>query len=888
MLYFIGVTGRDALKLNSTNAINLSFEKWCSKPFIVGYLIALKRNPMTIRSFFFLLVLLFTVNLYAQSDCIEVERGTITANADSSVYFVELTPRRVDNAGGAWFTDTFNQGQYGQPYTFEVGCAEQLLLVFQDQIEGNCTDTVFIAPLPCSVCTQFRLVQTTFPEECSQTGPSFRTDSHNYPVTVTLNSATLTRDLTLAGPASIADFSDVPLGMYTVTATTTDGCEDTEQFVIDNTVCGSISGRNWWDLNRNGLYEPTELSTIAVTYRLFSADGSLVRSGQADGSYFIPDVPAGIYTIAISPVNRELVPTAQNVGMGTDEDRDSDINENGVAQVVVVAGEVTDNMSDAGWILNNCSARFATVTPDCGESNGSILLDTLDGQTPASYTWSHSPADTDSFTDLPAGTYTVTVTFADGCSAVNSYDLTPEVGDFSIRQEGEICTGDGVTLMISEGPDSVAVDPTGLVISWSTGESTPSIDITQAGNYAVTVSSSDGCVSVVRRFINGSPFVRIPLETSYRLDCETGTVTLELPEGFDPDLAVWVTPEGDLTGATVTLSSPGNVFLEYDTPGQNCNYSGFTEVIDPRLGDDLELAGFNADSINCSDIVLLNVLGENTVGAVFNYTWTGPDGPIDVDRKFIQVTPVGLYQVVISSECGSRTLQYDFGDNPLVCQDVSGRLFLDADAGCSLTAGDIPIPGNLVEITSVTTGEQYFAFTNAAGEWGAELPEGTYTVTAMYDELAAVGTCPPTTVTLAGGSVANVDVFIPVIEACPLLSTSINAWRLRRCFRNQANIFYENRGTGAAAGAELTLLVDPFFEDITANLPFTRDGDVLTFDLGDVPVFGSGDHPAELHRQLRRRTRAVALSGSRRNPERALPRPRELGRRRGQRLRSPL
>jgi len=91
--------------------------------------------------------------------------------------------------------------------------------------------------------------------------------------------------------------------------------------------------------------------------------------------------------------------------------------------------------------------------------------------------------------DTP-GTFDVTLETLDifGCTAsftksvlVSAQDLT---GDIAITPGQDICSGELATLTAPSG---------GIAYLWSTGESTPTIEVGTAGEYEVTVTNSNGC-----------------------------------------------------------------------------------------------------------------------------------------------------------------------------------------------------------------------------------------------------------------------------------------------------------------------------------------------------------------------------------------------------------
>lgn len=109
----------------------------------------------------------------------------------------------------------------------------------------------------------------------------------------------------------------------------------------------------------------------------------------------------------------------------------------------------------------------------------------------ATYLWSNAAA-TQNITVNSSGSYSVTVTSAEGCSSLPSDPVSvtvwakPAQPTITPAGPSQICEGAGITLSSS----------TGNAYTWSTGATAQSINVSTAGNYSVTVTSSQGCSSV--------------------------------------------------------------------------------------------------------------------------------------------------------------------------------------------------------------------------------------------------------------------------------------------------------------------------------------------------------------------------------------------------------
>ncbi|MCB9231090.1 MAG: PKD domain-containing protein [Bacteroidia bacterium] len=100
-----------------------------------------------------------------------------------------------------------------------------------------------------------------------------------------------------------------------------------------------------------------------------------------------------------------------------------------------------------------------------------------------------------------SGNYSVAVTDQHGCSDTTSVSLIENpLPSALIFGPASICDGDTATLTASGG----------VAFSWSTGASTPSIQVTNAGNYSVTVTDLNGCNSIANTSVTLSPLPPTP------------------------------------------------------------------------------------------------------------------------------------------------------------------------------------------------------------------------------------------------------------------------------------------------------------------------------------------------------------------------------------------
>src|SRR6185436_5228406 len=132
-----------------------------------------------------------------------------------------------------------------------------------------------------------------------------------------------------------------------------------------------------------------------------------------------------------------------------------------------------------------------------GNTDGSIDLTPTGGTSPYTYNWSNGET-TEDLSGLGAGTYSVTLTDANSCTATASVILT----------EPEPLTAPTVSSTFNGGNNigcngntdgSIDLTPTGgaspYTYNWNNGETTEDVSGLGAGTYTVTLTDANGCTA---------------------------------------------------------------------------------------------------------------------------------------------------------------------------------------------------------------------------------------------------------------------------------------------------------------------------------------------------------------------------------------------------------
>lgn len=175
----------------------------------------------------------------------------------------------------------------------------------------------------------------------------------------------------------------------------------------------------------------------------------------------------------------------------------------------------------------------------------SIVLTATPGA--LNYIWS-TGASGQSVTVSNIGTYSVTATDGNACSAVAQVEVNPCLAGLSLNISPD-------PVYLCNGSDPVILDagPAFASYEWSTGETSQTIAVTSPGAYNVTVSSSNG---------TGSCFASD--NVTVKLWDASITVDLEIYKPRVLDLMESIIPEGDETGAGMGKGSMTFVNVDND------------------------------------------------------------------------------------------------------------------------------------------------------------------------------------------------------------------------------------------------------------------------------------------------------------------------------------
>jgi len=219
------------------------------------------------------------------------------------------------------------------------------------------------------------------------------------------------------------------------------------------------------------------------------------------------------------------------------------------------AGTYTVTVTDANGCTTTGSATVGniggpSVNPSstdatCGNNDGSVSANANGGTPSYTYSWNNG-CNTATCNNLGAGTYTVTVTDANGCTTTGSATVE-NIGGPSVNPSSTDAT-------CGNNDGSVSANANGgtpsYTYSWSNGCNTATCNNLGAGTYTVTVTDANGCTTTGSATVGniGGPNVT----TSVTNDSQgppncNGTATATPTGGTPPYTYLWSNGQTDST-----------------------------------------------------------------------------------------------------------------------------------------------------------------------------------------------------------------------------------------------------------------------------------------------------------------------------------------------------
>lgn len=495
-------------------------------------------------------------------------------------------------------------------------------------------------------------------------------------------------------------------GTYTITITDFNSCQKIETVVINQptetlSFTNEITNIGCFGASTGLINTNTTGGTPPYLYLWYNSTNNVLSQTSAQ----ISNIPAGNYSLIVTDYNN--CSDSANVTIIQPDPFQNQINTVDILCKGFATGEIAINLSgatppftynwsngsieedlsglDAGnymltitdahncqYIINSTidepaellSVKSSATDVFCkGDGSGTVTATPSGGTIPYTYLWSNGLT-SQHIDQLFAGTYTVTVTDANGClyysgSVVSEPDLPLTIAAVPSPTS---CFGyqDGSILVNLEGgtiPYTISWDDNTYILT----SNQQSIEGLGSGIFNLLVTDANNCENKQSYFIGSPDSVKIDVSTTLVscYDGNDGVVSINIEGGTDPYTYLWSN-----SASTNNLEAVAAGIYEVTvTDANNCIYHATAQVGEmPK-----NIVNATIKSTTCKDLNDASISLSVTGGAGNHYfVWSNGT----TDQNAVNLAP-GSYNVVVSDDnhCEIR-LDYQIETNDIECIDI--------------------------------------------------------------------------------------------------------------------------------------------------------------------------------------------------------------------------
>jgi gliding motility-associated-like protein len=426
----------------------------------------------------------------------------------------------------------------------------------------------------------------------------------NGSVTVTGNGGTGAIHYTWSSPSpadTLQAYTNLTSGTYFVTVTDDNGCSDTASYIVNQPANAlqlfnpTITNVSCFGGNDGAIVSNASGGTGTITYLWSnSANTPTINAldtgvydltvtdvnGCFDTSSYVVAEPAdlvitGVVTdVSCNGGNNGVISLSNSGGTGVPTYAWTQALNSNTYTGAIISGLIADTYTAIATDQNGCkdttsytvaepatavtinSSSITNVT--CfGGNDGSIIITASGGTGVLIYSWTtvaNGGYFGDTLTAIPADTFTLNVTDANGCSATGVYVVTqPPLIVLNPIVTGVTCAGDSTGTIDANGSGGTGA----LNYAWSNGLPPTQTQSNLPGNvYDVTVTDASACQVTASITVNEPAALDIAQPTQVNVDCygnNTGSLTANVSGGTIPYNYTWtqMSSMGSYAGQTI-------------------------------------------------------------------------------------------------------------------------------------------------------------------------------------------------------------------------------------------------------------------------------------------------------------------------------------------------
>lgn len=389
-----------------------------------------------------------------------------------------------------------------------------------------------------------------------------------------------------------------------------------------------------------------------------------------------------------------------------------------------------------------------------GGTTGWATATQLGGTAPYSYSWNPSSQTSATITNVAAGTYSVTITDNNGCTAQNSVTLTqaPAITATVTVVSNPLCFGQNTGVLSVAHSNGTAP----FTYNWNPGSAaTVSVSSLTAGAYTVSINDANGCTANASATITEPPLLTMTLSsTPDHCMLGDGTTTISPSGGSGAYTYNW-SPSAQNTATATGLSA--GTYTATLTDNNGCSVTSNVNVI-PLAVDTLQFVSKTNTSCNsgCNGVATLQL--SSTGNGPYTYSWNTVPAQASLTATGLCA---GVYILTVTDNSGCQdTMSITITQPPAITATLTStntRCFGDNTGTATAT------------ISGGTPGYTYLWNNSQSNSTATGLASGNYTITitdangCSIDQAIQVNDAPqlivniPTPNAVCFGKTANVN-----------------------------------------------------------------------------------------------------------------------------------
>ncbi len=327
------------------------------------------------------------------------------------------------------------------------------------------------------------------------------------------------------------------------------------------------------------------------------------------------------------------------------------------------------------------TATISSVAASCSGNDGSATATIISGTAPYTYMWNDGQM-TATAMNLAAGSYSVVITDANGCSFSSSVNIT--------SASGLSATSSSTTENCGASDGTATVNPTGGMMPytylWNDGQTAQTALNLAGGNYTVAITDAMGCLfneTVTVPSISNVTAMIAGVDAACGMN--NGTATATPAGGTAPYQYLWNNGQANMTATNL---APG-AYTVLITDGNSCTTTAIVNINDTPM---VQVAATGANE-TCNGAGDGSATATATAGiSPFTYSWSnGQSGAAQGG-----LTP-GIYIVTATDAVGCTSVSsITIAAGPTISlgintTDVSCGIDNDGTAIASIAGGTPPV-----------------------------------------------------------------------------------------------------------------------------------------------------------------------------------------------------